>query len=144
MRAARRAGIETGGLCPKSWLTELGPQPDLLQSFSLKEHSSTKYPPRTHANVEAGDATLIIAKEMDTGSKLTADLCRALDKPMLHLTRGEMVSGQNGTLDAALDWLGREAPAVLNVAGNRESKSPGIETEAEAFLFLLFSAAQVK
>ncbi len=141
MRAARSAGIATGGWCPKNWLTELGPQAELLKSFCLREHVSEKYPPRTRANVEMGDCTLIIAEQMDTGSKLTADLCRALKKPMLHLSRTQIGADRAQALEEALSWLTREPHAILNVAGNRESKSFGIECEAEEFLFQLFTAA---
>jgi hypothetical protein len=141
LRAALSVGIPTGGYCPKHWMTELGPQPERLKSFGLREHESTKYPPRTRANVEAGDCTLIIAEQMDTGSKLTADLCRALGKPMLHLSRTQIGAGKSEGLDAALSWLGAVPHDIVNVAGNRESKSPGIEIEAEDFLIRLFAAA---
>jgi len=140
LRAAREAGIPTGGWGPKNWLTELGPQAELLKSFGLREKFSEKYPPRTRANVELSDCALIIAEQMDTGSKLTADVCRALKKPMLHLSRTQIGADRSEGVEEALLWLGREPHEIINVAGNRESKSPGIEREAEEFLFQLFSA----
>ena len=141
LRAARSAGIATGGWCLKNWMTELGPQPERLKSFGLCEHMSAKYPPRTRANVEDGDCTLIVADQLDNGSKLTAELCRAMNKPMLHLGRAQIGADHSEALKEALAWLHSEPHGVVNVAGNRESKSPGIEREAEDFLFHLFAAA---
>lgn len=141
LRAGAAAGIKTGGFCPKGWLTELGPRPDLLKSFGLAQHDLTKYPPRTRANVVAGDCTLIIADHMDTGSKFTAEICFVLERPMLHLTRSKMESDREKALDEVLGWLRSVPHGIVNVAGNRESKSPGIEAEAEVFLTSLFKEA---
>jgi hypothetical protein len=102
---------------------------------------SVKYPPRTRANVEEADGTLIIAAQLDDGSKLTAEYCRAMNKPMLHLERARIGVNHGEALEEALAWLQRGRYGVVNVAGNRESKSPGIEREAEDFLFRLFAAA---
>ena len=142
LRAAKQCGIATGGWCPKGWRTEKGPQPELLESFGLREHRSAKYSPRTRANVEMADCTLLIAENMEDGSKLTAESCRATGKPMRHLSRTQIGAQSNETLEETLAWL-RETPhRILNVAGNRESKSPGIEREAEDFLLRLFAAAK--
>jgi hypothetical protein len=107
LRAARSAGIATGGWCPKNWMTELGPQPERLKPFGLCEHMSAKYPPRTGANVEDGDCTLIIADQLDNGSKLTAELCRAMNKPMLHLGRAQIGADNSEALKEAFEtfWL---------------------------------------
>lgn len=141
LRAAKQSGIATGGWCPKHWMTETGPQAQLLQSFGLREHESEKYSPRTRANVEMSDCTLIIAENMEDGSKLTMDTCRAVNKPMLHLSRAEIGKSYDA-LEKTLAWLGANPHTVVNVAGNRESKSPGIEMEAENFLLQLFAAAK--
>jgi len=142
LRAARQCGIATGGWCPKHWMTEIGPQDQLLRSFGLREHESESYSPRTRANVETGDCTLIIAENMEDGSKLTMDTCIAMGKPMLHLTRAQIGAQGNETLEETLAWLKANPHRIVNVAGNRESKSPGIEREAENFLLQLFAAAK--
>lgn len=141
LRAARSAGIATGGWCPRNWMTESGPQPELLKSLGLREHMSAKYPPRTRANVQESDCTLIIAEQLDDGSKLTAEHCRAMNKPMLYLARAQIGVEHSEALKQALSWLQSEPDKIVNVAGNRESKSPGIERAAEGFLFRLFAAA---
>jgi len=138
LRAAKAVGTPTGGCCPKGWLTELGPQPALLQSFGLFEHSSSEYPPRTRANVEAADCTLILADQIEGGSQLTAELCVRLKKPFLPVSRDRMSAADEAGMVA--NWLAAVPHEIVNVAGNRESKSPGIEEEAEAFLRKLFLA----
>jgi predicted Rossmann fold nucleotide-binding protein DprA/Smf involved in DNA uptake len=139
LRAARDAGIATGGYCPKGWLTERGPEPEILKGFGLRQHTSHKYPPRTKANVEAADCTLIIAEEMDAGSALTARHCSTMGKRVLHIARSEMSNDEALTRERVIDWLYEGKHDVLNIAGNRESKSPGIEAETEKFLRRLFA-----
>jgi hypothetical protein len=116
----------------------LGPQPALLQPFGLVEHESEKYPPRTRVNVEDSDCTLIISDEMDGGSQLTAELCVQLKKPFLPVTRRQIA---DDAVELVAGWLAVVPHEIVNVAGNRESKSPGIEAEAEAFLRRLFAEA---
>ena len=138
LRAARACGLKTGGWAPRGYLTELGPQPELLGDYGLREMPSEKYPPRTAANVRHADATLIIAGNLDRGSRLTSELCAQLSKPMLHVRRSELRKQE--AVDGTLSWLRRIAPMTLNVAGNRESTSRGIEEDAEFFLTRVFAA----
>jgi hypothetical protein len=136
LRAAHAVGLETGGWAPRFYLTELGPNPELAE-FGVREMASASYPPRTAANIREADATLIIAGSWDRGSKLTAELCRTQDKPSFHLERAVLGTGES--LDRVVAWLVKTPHEVLNVAGNRESTSPGIEAEAETFLRRLFA-----
>jgi hypothetical protein len=138
LRAARAENYATGGTCPKGWRTEAGPQPDLLRSFGLFEHESEEYPARTRANVEESDCTLIISDVMDGGSQHTAELCVQLRKPFLPVMRANIGPGGE---DDVIAWFHAVPHEILNVAGNRESKSPGIEAEAEEFLRRLFALA---
>lgn len=135
--AAESMGLDTGGWATRGYRTEAGPRPETLGSrFGLEEHSSDKYPPRTAANVKESDATLIIASSLDGGSKLTAQLCLRMRKPGMQVS-----SGLDGTeLKEVAAWLRRlykGQPIVLNVAGNRESKSPGLQKRATSFLIRL-------
>jgi len=138
LRAARAAGIATGGWCPKGWRTEKGRQPELLKGFGLREHGSAGYAARTRANVEEAGCTIIIGDELDRGSKLTAEHCLNMTKPMLRVAQSRLDSKHE--LAKALTWLRSQPHALVNVAGNRESSSPGIEGEAEFFLRRLFAA----
>ena len=144
LRAAAKIGIPTGGTAPKGYRTERGPDP-ALADYGLRQHASWKYPPRTAQNVADADATLILAARLDTGSALTRDLCRRMNKPVFHVAPADFADPRS--LAAIVDWLVRVhaakgGPLTLNIAGNRESQSPGIGRAAEAFLDKLFRALE--
>jgi hypothetical protein len=129
LRAARAAGIPTGGYAPKGFLTEDGPNPGLAD-FGLVECPVAGYPARTRLNVAAADAALWFGDPDSPGGKLTLSSCRAKGLPFL------VVRDSVTTHDMA-DWLrGLGDGTVLLVAGNRESSAPGIGAKVEAFLRL--------
>lgn len=74
------------------------------------------------------DATLWFGDFMSSGGKTTLDACRALDKPFMLVFQGVTRPSQ------VRAWLEEKGVRVLNVAGNRESKSPGIGERVERFL----------
>lgn len=83
LAVARELGLKTGGWAPMGYLTEDGPNPSLLTSYGLREHSKPGYPGRTEANVRDSDMTFIFTNEIQlgTGSKLTVRLCDKYNKP---------------------------------------------------------------
>ena len=122
-------GIEIGGLVPKGWRTERGAAPELEQS-GFTESDSSDYRVRTRLNVEHSDATLIFATNPDSdGTRLTIDHAHRLGRPCLVLNPFEATAEKR-----ARRWLRGTSPEVLNVAGNRESRSPGIGRRAEQVL----------
>ena len=50
LEAAKKAGIETGGYCPKDYLTEKGPDKS-LKGFGLIETETREYTERTELNL---------------------------------------------------------------------------------------------
>jgi hypothetical protein len=122
LRAARELGVPTGGIAPRGWLTENGPQEELLKRFGLRECDEDGYPARTRRNVEMADGTLLIGSYETGGTRLTYEIAMELNKPTFHVP---LVIAPN--IDELRYWLGRFGIGVLNVAGNRESQSPGIE-----------------
>ena len=54
---ARDAGFPTGGYAPSGFLTEDGPEPELLKGFGLVD-SGLDYTGRTELNVRESDITL--------------------------------------------------------------------------------------
>jgi putative molybdenum carrier protein len=132
--AAKAVGLATGGTVPRGWRTENGS--DLsLRDFGVMEHSDSAYPPRTRKNVHDSDGTIIIASKLDGGSNLTAGICRMGRKPMLHVA--ELTPAM---LVTAARWIEDNRIETLNVAGNRESKSPGLQVWATRWLQALFIA----
>ncbi|GAC1475589.1 MAG: hypothetical protein NVSMB9_28430 [Isosphaeraceae bacterium] len=90
-------------------------------------------PARTRANVRDSDGTLWLGDWHTPGGKTTLDACRLQGKPFLIDFPGTRPS-------QVWDWLAQHGVRVLNVAGNRESKSPGIGDRVETFLLRVFRA----
>lgn len=134
LRAAKQLGIATSGWAPKDYWTEKGSNPELGSVYSLMEHETKyDYAPRTAANVEMADATVIFGRR-SPGSNLTESLCAKREKPLLWLRFP--IDTLTGALSAARFriWLAQHDPLILNVAGNRESVTPGIELAVMQFL----------
>jgi hypothetical protein len=129
--AARELGVPTGGVAPQDWLTEAGPQRDLLHGFGLKECSEPGYPARTRANVIDSEGTLLVGQYQSGGSALTHQIAAQAGKPMFHL---EFPSAVHSRFEEFRHWLHRHRIRTLNVAGNRESQSRGIQEFTRRFL----------
>jgi hypothetical protein len=129
--AAREAGIPIGGYCPKGRLAEDGTVPDC---YPMIELASERYATRTEKNVVESDGTLVLNMgELSDGTRATVDFARKHGKPFLVVQLDQMPGWQD-----ALGWIEEHGCAVLNVAGPRESKHPGIYLQALEFLQLLF------
>jgi putative molybdenum carrier protein len=141
LRAAKACGIPTGGWAPKGWKTEDGPAP-WLADFGLQEHASADYPDRTRANVgEAGLTLILIARESELarGTALTLRVAQAGRAQAINYYVSVM--SQPGAVERcrdALRWFADAGGTVVNVAGPRESESPGIGERAEKFLTEVF------
>lgn len=134
--AASRLGIPTGGWAPKGWLTEVGPRKKALMAFGLKE-SHGGYPVRTKQNIEEADLTIIIADSLDGGSKLTRDYAVSIWKPCFVYRPTDTLRGEDierRLILAAGAYWRKKAELVVNVGGNRESKSPGIQAATEKLI----------
>jgi hypothetical protein len=130
--AALELGLNCGGFCPRGRRAEDGPISD---RYPLTELASPEYADRTRKNVEAAAATLILHDgEVAGGTRLTLDLCDGLHQPVRTV---DLMAAVDATAAGVADWVAREVlprGGVLNVAGPRESESPGIGARAAAFL----------
>ena len=125
LEAGKMAGIVTGGMAPRGYRTSSGPQPDLRKRFGLEEAKSPYYAQRTRANVQNSDGTVIFGDPTSPGSRLTAKLCREYGRPCLEIPYpGSKRTDAEGLL---AQWCVLHCFEVLNVAGNREDKNPGIQ-----------------
>ena len=130
--AAIYLGIDHGGWCPRGRLAEDGLIP---ARYALSETDSAKYPVRTVQNVLDAEGTLILyASELQGGSSLTLRLASEHDKPCLAV---DLASPHDPA--TVYGWLVEHAIEVLNVAGPRESSSPGIADAARSFIVQLLS-----
>lgn len=133
--AAIELGLPYGGWVPKGRLAEDG---RIAPHYELQESDSPEYPVRTELNVKESDATLILCRGPITGgTEFTHFLCLKHRKPVAAVTLEE--TSPEDAAKIVLDFLRRQDPKVLNVAGPRESKTPGIYQEAKEILKLAFS-----
>jgi len=125
--AAMKLGIEVGGFCPKGRRAEDGP---IDEQYPLTETASRAYPVRTEKNVAASDGTLILTGgPLKGGTALTVRLAKKHGKPYLILDPARQEEAKK-----LRKWLRIYAITVLNVAGPRESESPGIYERSLSFL----------
>lgn len=136
-RAARSAGLATGGWMPRGFLTEDGPRPGFAGQFGAVEHESVGSEARTIANVRASDGTLIFAGgRPGPGTALTIEACRGAGVPYLVVPIAR--DSEETSPDRAAAWVSSRPIRTLNVAGERESHSPGIGAFVESYLAELF------
>lgn len=109
LKIAKEMGFETGGYCANGFMTETGPEEELLKSYGLIEAGS--YSERTRRNVKESDITLMFGDMWTPGSKCTIKACTDFNKPLY-------VNTYIGL--QLMEWM--LPHNVINVAGNRASK----------------------
>jgi len=116
-----------GGWCPAGRRAEDGRIP---RRYRLRETPSADYGQRTRWNVRDSDATVILARAsvLAGGSRLTARHAARLGKPWIHLRPDRDDPAR------LAEFVARHRVCVLNVAGPRASKDPGIYAAVRAFL----------
>ena len=132
--AAIFAKIEIGGYVPKGRLSEDGRVPE---KYLMTETPSDDYPQRTILNVKSSDATLILYREkFNGGTKFTYECCIENNKPVFCV---DIFSESLLCNEMIISFLKQHKPAVLNIAGPRESNSPGIYDAALKILKSVFN-----
>ncbi len=125
--AALELGHPCGGWCPRGRRSEAGP---ISQRYPVTEHSSESYQVRTEANIIDSDGTLVFTcGEPTGGTKETIDLAQEHGKPCFILDLEK--SGPTSDLGIIRKWGEENQVTVLNVAGPRESKNPGISARVK-------------
>lgn len=137
--AAIRHEIPYGGWCPRGgWAEDLPHPPGVLTAYPrLSETPSADPTERTVWNVRDSDATLVLlAGGRDSpGMTLAIAAAEQLVRPLLVADLGD-----RDVIDEVRAWLsGLDDETVLNVAGPRESESPGCYAKAAAVLDTLLT-----
>ena len=121
--AAIDAGLDYGGSIPKGRKAEDGPISPRYERLTELEEEDYKI--RTEQNVTDSDATLILTVGKPTeGTAFTIECAIVHHKPFLIVDLGGTDS--QGIAEQIKEWLKESKPSILNVAGPRESKVPGI------------------
>lgn len=124
--AARLCGLETGGYAPKGYKTEFGRDISLVE-YGLID-SGLDYVGRTFLNVKEANVTLWFGKEDSAGYKTTRKAAKKYNRPFVNCN------------DKDSHEIGKiiKKYSIINIAGNRESVSPGIGKETRAILINAF------
>ena len=124
---ALKNNLPVGGWCPKGRKAEDGPIDSL---YPLKETTSDKYQIRTELNVKDSDGTLIICSGTPSGgTALTIKKAREQGKALLIIDLQKQPAPES-----VYRWILDNEITTLNIAGPRESQSPGIYQETALFL----------
>jgi hypothetical protein len=140
-------GLSYGGWCPRGgWAEDFPAAPGLLAKYPcLRETPSAESEQRSGWNVRDSHATLILVRgnelERSPGTLFTRQMAR------LVFVRPCVVADilKSDSIARAQEWLAGvdnsvgTAELTLNIAGPRESETPGIYTEAREFLIALFA-----
>jgi hypothetical protein len=132
---ALELGIPCGGWCPKGRWSEAGAIPAI---YPLQETPSEDVAQRTEWNARDSDGTLVIVEGPTVGgTTLTVDMAVRYGKPYLIV---DLLKGRDGVRASVRSWLAEHGIRVLNVAGPRESTTPGINEKTKALLRLVLGA----
>lgn len=134
LRAAVARGYRPGGMMPLGWATEDGPRPEFQQLYQMTASRFASYPHRTRYNVRMSDGTIILGSLRETGSYLTREMCVVLGKPYLPVDVMTTPDLTEIWARAIQDFILTHHIVILNGAGNRESRAPGIGARVEALL----------
>jgi hypothetical protein len=129
---ALELGWECGGWCPAGRAAEDGPIP---ARYPLRETPSADPAERTAWNVRDSDATLLLTTgAASPGTDLTRETARELGRPdySWHVA-------SPADAGSFRRWLQLYRIGTLNVAGPRESESPGVYAAARALLRTLLA-----
>jgi hypothetical protein len=132
LKAAEMLNIETGGWAPLNWMTEDGPNPNLLKKYKLIQCPVPGFQLRTIANVRDSDATIRFAVDFtSTGERLTKKATIDLNKPCFDVD----LNHTPHPYEVAI-WIKENNIEVLNIAGNRQSKSKEVDIYKSTLSFL--------
>lgn len=129
--AAMQLGLQIGGFVPRGRRAEDGMVP-LRYVGMVETAESPQYTLRTRLNVEKSDATVVFYDgELGHGSRLTISIAQVACRPLLVLCLSAHDAREQ--LTRFIKGLG-DRNITLNIAGSRESTSPGIQVAVRDLL----------
>jgi hypothetical protein len=143
--AAKGLGITTGGYMPRGFYTEAGCKPEFESKYGMiavkGDDGIGGYRIRTLHNVENSDVTLWFGDAKSPGGRLTLRYCDQLKKPFMVISSGTMIAEVLVHLKKVLLDMptGCREYFTINIAGNRESKNPGIYDNTKSFVSSVLS-----
>lgn len=133
LKAAKKYNLETGGWLPKDCITLDGPKLEYIEIYKMKE-SHGGYAIRTESNVKDSDGTIRFASDFSSsGEKCTLRAINWYKKPHLKIDIKKPIEKEK-----VIEWIKKNNIKVLNIAGNSEQTSPGIENFVFSYLCEIF------
>lgn len=136
--AAITLNIPHGGWCPKGRLAELGGT--IPDKYQLQETNSSDFSERTKLNIRDSDGTLIFVPKLpldvNDGTVLTIQEVKDKEKRYLIIDLSTTPHPQP-IINEIIDWVKTNNIRILNIAGPRESLSPGTYQATYNFLIAL-------
>ncbi len=124
---AIKHNIAHGGWCPRGRIAEDG---TIDERYNLTETDSREYACRTKWNVRDSDGSLILnSGRLAGGTAVTVSVARRYNKHCHSISLDKTTD-----VSDAIEWISRHNIRILNIAGPRESKQPGIYKEAYQLL----------
>lgn len=137
VRAAKLAGIKTGGNMPLGFITLDGMKPEYREEFGMREAVTGSYRTRTELNVRDSDGTIRIAYRWHSPGELcTLRAINWFEKPYLDIDPANPLKPRAVAL-----WLRSKQIKVLNVAGNADTF---LETFVESYLREVFKCLRAE
>lgn len=131
LEAGKQLGIRTGGWMPLGWKAEDGYHPEFKDEYNLSTTRTSDYMARAAKNIADSHLTVVFStKPQSAGTKATLRECRIQRKPRV------LLDPFDSSAESTLLWIAKsrlDAP-VWNIAGNRESVSPGIQSQVRKLL----------
>lgn len=125
------AGVDIGGWCPLGRRADDGRVPD---QYPLKETPQPAYLQRTEWNIRDADITLICHQgEMGPGTKATIKLATRMRKAHLVVDLRDRGDKNHAFVTMATE----PALVIVNIAGPRETLSPGVQEKTREFVRIL-------
>ena len=135
--AAMELGIEVGGWCPRGRWAEDGP---IADRYPLSETRSSDVQVRTQRNVETSSATLVLTRGAPIGgTRYTVEIAESMRRPLFVIDLNDRLGDHASAIARFIDEV---QPAVLNVAGPRESSAPGVAEQAKRLLVEAFGRSR--
>lgn len=134
LKAAKQCGLKTGGYIPKGFLTLDGNKPEYAKLYDIKQTLTYKYPERTELNAKTSDATIWFGEnKWSAGKQCTFKFIKKHNKPSLDLDTKKLPKP-----DVVIKWIKDNNVKTLNIAGNSEQTTKGIEEIVHKFLVEVF------
>lgn len=138
VKFAKNNGFEYTGFMPKGFRTEKGNKPQYKELYNAVETKSSNYLVRTEKNVIASDVTLIFDFAVSSGSKKTRNICMKRNIPFAYFRS----DNSDVIVNKLKKFFEENNFKTINIAGNRESRSPGIEKKVYNILEQVFKKTE--